>query len=78
MLFLLTNSSQKLKLEKFRGTLIILFYVSPSSTQLQKLFFFYQKNKKTTIFQQVTGGKKPMLELELFLKIRPLKKILKF
>ena len=35
ILFLLTDSPQKLKLEKIDGTLIILFYGSPSSPQLQ-------------------------------------------
>ena len=29
------------KMEMFHGTLIILFYVSPSTLQLQRLFFFY-------------------------------------
>ena len=32
---------QKLKLEKIHGALIILFDVSPSSAQLQRLCFFY-------------------------------------
>ena len=41
MLFLLTGSPQKLKLEKIHDTLIIIFYVSPRSPQLQKRFFFY-------------------------------------
>ena len=41
MLFLLTDSPQKLKSEKIPGTLIILFYVSPSSHQLQRIFFFF-------------------------------------
>ena len=34
------------KMEMFHGTLIILFYVSPSTLQLQRLFFFYWKIKK--------------------------------
>ena len=38
MLFLLTDSPQKLKLEKVHGALIILFYVSPSSPPLQSCF----------------------------------------
>ena len=46
MLFLLIDSPQKLKLEKFHGTLIILFYVSPNPLQLQRLFFFYQKKQQ--------------------------------
>ena len=77
MLFLLTDSPQKVKLEKIHDTLI-LFYVSPSSPQLQRLFF-YQKYKKTTTLQQVTGGNPPNLVLQrmlrYFLKIPPLKKI---
>ena len=46
MLFLLTGSPQKLKLEKLHGTLIILFHVSPSSPQLQRLLFFKKKQKQ--------------------------------
>ena len=46
MLFLLTGSPQKLKLEKIHDTLIIPFYVSPKSSQLQKLFFFLSKTQK--------------------------------
>ena len=38
MLFLLIDSFQKLKLEMIHGALIILFYVSPSSPQLQSRF----------------------------------------
>ena len=38
MLFLLTDSPQKLKLEKVHSALIILFYVSPSSPPLQFRF----------------------------------------
>ena len=41
MSFLLIDSSQKPKLEKIHGILIILFYVGPSSPQLQTLFFWY-------------------------------------
>ena len=41
MLFLVTDSPQKLKLGNIHDTLIILFYVSPSSRQLQILFIFY-------------------------------------
>ena len=42
MLFLLTDSPQNLKLEKVHGTLILLFYVSLSSSQLQ----FREENAK--------------------------------
>ena len=38
MLFLLTDSPQELKLEKVHGTLIIMFYVNPSSLPLQLRF----------------------------------------
>ena len=37
MLLLSIDSPQKQKLEKIHGTLIIIFYVSPSSPQLQIL-----------------------------------------
>ena len=84
MLFLLTDSLQKLKLEKVHGALIILFYVSPISPSLQSRFKENAKilSKNSTILQQVTGGKIPNLVLkgmlELFLKIPPLEKILEF
>ena len=45
MLFLLADSPQKLKLEKIHITLIIFFYVSPSSPQLQRLFFLLKIQK---------------------------------
>ena len=48
MLILLTDSPQKLKLEKIHDTLIILFYVSRRFPQLQRLFFFYLKQKTST------------------------------
>ena len=73
MLFLLTDSPQKLKLEKFYGTLIIFFYVSSSSPQLQILFFI-SKNKKAIILQQVTGGNTPNLVLKRMLRYFPFKK----
>ena len=38
---LLADSPKKLKLGKIRGTLIVLFYVGPSSPQPQRLLFFY-------------------------------------
>ena len=79
MLFLFTDFSQKLTLEKINGTLIILFYVSPSSPLLQKICFFIKKLK---IFQQKTSRNTPILVLRImlgdFLKIPPLKKILEF
>ena len=46
MLFLLADSPQKLKLEMVHDTLIIIFYVSPSSNQLQRLFSFLLKTQK--------------------------------
>ena len=39
MLFLSTDSPSKLRLQKIHPALIILFYVSLSSRQLQRLFF---------------------------------------
>ena len=65
MLFLLTDSPQKLKLEKIHGTLIILFYLNPSFPQLQRLFFFLSKTQKTTL-QQVTGRNTAVLVLKIF------------
>ena len=38
MLFLLTDFTQKLKLQKVHGTLLILFYVRSSSPPLQSRF----------------------------------------
>ena len=38
MLFLLTDSPEKRKLEKIHGFKIVLFYISLNSPQLQKLF----------------------------------------
>ena len=55
MLFLLTDSSQKLKLQMFHGTLIILFYVSPSSPQLQGLLFFIKKKQKNNNHSSPSG-----------------------
>ena len=59
----------------------ILFFVSPISPQLQRLFFFIKK-KTTTTLQQVTGGNTPNLVLKrmqrYFLKIQPLQKLLQF
>ena len=74
MLFLLTDSPQKLKLEKTLGTLIINYLLSKfefSSTS--KTFIFLLETQKTTTLQQVTGEKTLNLVLkkmlELFLKI---------
>ena len=41
MLILLTDSPQKLKLEKIHEALIILFDVSPTSPQQERIGFFY-------------------------------------
>ena len=46
MLFILTDSPQKLKLEKINSSLIILFYVIPSSPQLQIICFFVKNTHK--------------------------------
>ena len=53
MVFLLTDSLQKLKLEKIHDILIILFNVSPSSPQLQRLLLFLIKNtQKQLLFSK--------------------------
>ena len=53
MLFLLTDFPQKLILEKIHDTLIILFYVSPNSHQLQRLFIFLLKHtRKQPLFSK--------------------------
>ena len=49
MVYLLTDSPEKLKLEKIHGTLV-LFYVKLSSPQFQRLFFFYSKRKRRPLF----------------------------
>ena len=58
---------------------IILFYVSPSSPQLQRICLFV-KNIKDAILKQVIGGNTSILALkrilEYFLEIPPLKEIL--
>ena len=81
MLFLLTDFPQKLKLEKIHGTLIILSYVSPSSSQLQRLLFSLKAQTTTTLWQ-VTGGYTPNIILKrilrYFVKTPPLKKIIQF
>ena len=63
----MTDSPQKLKLEKINGTLIILFYVSPSSPQLQRICFFV-KNIKDAILKQVIGGNTLILALKRMLE----------
>ena len=82
MLFILADFPQKLKLENIHGTLIVLFYVSPRSPQLQRLFVFLLKMQKTNTLQQVTAGNTANFILKrmlrYFLKILSLKKILKF
>ena len=52
MLFLISDSPQKLKLEKVPGTLAILSYVRLSSPQLQWLFLFYWKQKKQPLISK--------------------------
>ena len=44
MLFLLTGSPRKLKLEKIHDTSVILFDVSPSSSQVQRNGFLLKKD----------------------------------
>ena len=57
-------------------------YVSPSSPQVQRLFFSLLKMQKITTLQHVTGGNTPNVVLKTmlryFLKISPLEKILQF
>ena len=80
-MFFLTDSTPNLKLQKITGTLVILFYVSPSSPQLPKTCCFYQIHKKTyfsindwweyiSSFFQENG--------RTLLKIRLLKKLIEF
>ena len=63
----MTDSPQKPKLEKINGTLIILFYVSPCSPQLQRICFFV-KNIKDAILKQVIGGNTSILALKRMLE----------
>ena len=60
---------------------IILFYVSPSSLQEQRLLFLLESHKTTTV-QQVTSGNTPNTVLNrmlrYFLKSPPFKKIFQF
>ena len=46
MLFLLTDSPQKLNLKKVNGTLLIIFYVGPSSPQPQRIPFLLKTHTK--------------------------------
>ena len=63
MLFLLTDSPQKLKLEKVHGALIILFYVSPSSPPLQSRFKENAKilSKNSTTQENITISRQSFL-----------------
>ena len=80
MQFLLKDSPRKLKLEKFHVILIILFYVSLISSQLQRICFLYWKHEKVTTLHQVTGENTLSLVLKRmvghFLKIQPNEEIL--
>ena len=58
LIVLWINSPRKLKLEKIHGALIVLFYVTTSSPQLQILLFLL-KHKETTTLQQFTGRNTP-------------------
>ena len=74
MLFLLTDSHQKLKLENIHDTLIILFDVLLNYKELAFLL------RKTTTLQQVSDGNTPNPVLKRilvhFLKFPSLQKIL--
>ena len=63
MLFLLTDSPQKLKLEKVHGALIILFYVSPSSPPLQSRFKENAKilSKNSTTQENITTSRQNLV-----------------
>ena len=63
MLFLLTGSPQKLKLENVHGALIILFYVSPSSPSLQSRFKANVKilSKSSTTQENITISRQNFL-----------------
>ena len=66
-------------MENINSTLIIFFYGSLSSPQLQKICFFI-KNTEIPVLQQVTGGNTPNIVLKRmlghFLKTPQLKKML--
>ena len=65
MLFLLTDSPQKLKLKKLQGALIILFSVIPSSPPLQSRFKENGKilSKNSTIQENITISRQNFLFL---------------
>ena len=65
MLFLLTDSPQKLKLEKVHDTLVILFYVSPSSPPLKYRFKENAKilSKNSTTQENITISRQNLLFL---------------
>ena len=77
MLFLLTDSSQKLKLEKVHGAFIILFYVSPSSPQLQPRFKENAKilSKNSTTQENITISRHNMFFLLKTQKITTLQQV---
>ena len=58
MIFLLRDSPQKLKLKVIHVTLIILFYLGPSSPQLQGVFFFLLKTQKSFSASESWGSTK--------------------
>ena len=70
MLFLLTDFPQKLKLEKFHGASIILFYKSPCSPPLQSHFKENAKilSKNSTIQENITTSRQNVLFLLKTLK----------
>ena len=65
MLFLLTDSPQKLKIDKVHGALIILFYVSPTSPPLQSCFKENAKilSKNSTTQEKITISRQNSLFL---------------
>ena len=55
MLFLLTESPQKLKLENIQNNLMILFYVNPRSPQLDFSSSIKNTQKKQIQLQRTPG-----------------------
>ena len=51
-----STSIDRLKLEKIRGTLITLFYGSPSLSQLQRICLFIKNKKKQPLFSKRLVG----------------------
>ena len=70
----MTDSTQKLKLEKVHGALIIIFYVSPSSPPLQSRFKENAKilSKNSTTQENITISRQNLLFFIKSTKKQPL------